>query len=67
MNKGKPIWESKTIWANVVGLAAMAAPYIHPAGALLADPAMQTQIVGAVLGLVNIALRFATQEPIKFK
>lgn len=61
----KSIFASKTFWANIIGMAAMAAPYIHPAGAVLASPEVQATLVGAALGVANVVLRVITHEPVK--
>ena len=61
----KYINASKTFWANIIRMAAMAAPYIHPAGAVLASPEVQATLVGAALGVANVVLRVITHEPVK--
>ena len=60
----KSLFKSKTFWTNVVGAAALVAPYLHPAGAVLADPTVQAQLVGAILAISNIGLRLITKEPV---
>ena len=62
---GKSILTSKTFWANIIGIAAIAAPYVSPAGQLLQDPDVQAQLTGAILAIGNIGLRFVTKDPIK--
>lgn len=63
----KSIFASKTFWTNVVGLAAMVAPfvpYVGPYATVLGSPEVQNQIVGAIIAVANIGLRFTTKLPI---
>lgn len=56
-------WASKTIWANVVALAATLAGV---AGLDLGlTPEVQAQIVAGIMTVVNIGLRFVTTEAVK--
>ena len=60
----KPFWSSKTLWVNAVALAAAAL------GAFNIDvltPEVQAQVVGVVMAVVNIALRFVTNSGISVK
>lgn len=60
MNDPKPWWASKTIWTNLVALGAL----IGARYGLEITEAMQAEVVGGVLALVNIALRLVTGSPI---
>ena len=56
-------YASKTVWANVVAFAAsITAAFGLDLGL---NPAVQAQIVGGVMAVVNIILRFMTDSPIK--
>lgn len=58
---GKPWWLSRTLWLNIVGLAATLA-----AGwGFEIDGEAQAQIVAGVLAVGNILLRLMTSEPIR--
>lgn len=61
----KSLFASKTFWANIIGFAALAAPYVHPAGAVLASPEAQATLVGAAWGVSNIVIRVITHEPVR--
>lgn len=57
MAKGKPFWWSKTFWANILAIGSM----------ILADKfgiTITPEQATALLGLINIALRLITKEPI---
>ena len=60
----KSLIASKTFWTNIVGLVALAAPVVFPPAAILAEPVVQAQLVGAVLAGANIVLRVVTRSPI---
>ena len=53
-------WASKTIWANL--LAVIAA--IGTAFGLNLDAGIQAEVVTVIMGVVNIALRFVTRQPV---
>lgn len=58
----KPFYASKTMWANVVAVvAAIASAMGFDLGL---DPETQVTIVLAVMGVVNIVLRFMTGKAI---
>lgn len=59
----KTIWTSRTFWANIVALGASFAT------AYGLDIGMEQQgaIVGGVMALVNIALRFDTSKKVTLK
>jgi hypothetical protein len=62
---GKALFKSKTFWANILSLGAMVATASgHPAAAVIADPAMQAQVIGIGTALVNVVLRLVTDAPI---
>jgi len=58
----KPFWQSKTLWANAVGfIAVLTGAFGLDLGL---DPETQITIVGAVMAVINIILRFTTKQPI---
>lgn len=62
METGKPFWASKTLWANVIAFAAVLATTFGVDLGL--DAETQLALVGGVMAVVNIVLRFVTTEPI---
>lgn len=54
---GKKFWQSKTFWTNVLGIGALIA---QSRFGYVISPEVQMEI----LGVVNVALRFATKEEI---
>lgn len=62
---GKPFWQSKTFWFNFVALVAALAATLGLDLGLTAE--VQAQIVAGVMGVVNVALRFMTREPVRMK
>ncbi len=65
----KPITQSKTIIFNVLSLIVVILSMTTPMIAqLVKDPATATNVkdlLGAVIALVNILLRFGTTQPLK--
>lgn len=63
MDNSKPFWASKTIWVNLVAVVAAIS------GAFSLDlgltPEAQASVVGAIMGVVNLVLRFTTKGPVK--
>lgn len=58
----KPFWASKTLWVNAIALvAAVTGAFGIDLGL---DPETQTAIVGALMGVVNIVLRFMTKTAV---
>lgn len=58
----KPFWASKTLWVNALALiAALTGAFGIDLGL---DPETQTAAVAAVMGVVNIVLRFVTKAPV---
>ena len=58
MEETKPFWASKTLWVNVIAIAASVL------GAFKVDfltPEMQLTLIPVVMGVVNIVLRFVTK------
>ena len=55
---------SKTVWVNVLTLAIAVAAAVQGQDWIAANPQV-TAIIGAVVGGLNIALRFLTSKPIK--
>lgn len=55
--KGKKIWKSKTLWANLISIAALV---IQTKTGYVIEPATQAM----ALGLLNGGLRFLTKEAI---
>ena len=62
METGKPFWASKTLWANVLAFAAVLATTFGVDLGL--DEVTQLALVGGIMAVVNIVLRFVTKEPI---
>ena len=58
----KPFYASKTLWANAVMLIATVSTALGIDLGL--DPETQIAVVGAVMAVVNIVLRFVTKSPI---
>ena len=59
----KPFWTSKTLWVNAIALvAAITGAFGMDLGL---DAETQAGIVGAVMSVVNIALRFTTKSAVK--
>jgi len=58
----KPFYASKTLWANAVMLIATVSSAFGIDLGL--DPETQIAVVGAVMAVVNIVLRFVTKSPI---
>lgn len=54
---GKKFWLSKTFWVNVIALLGL---LLQSYTGFVLDPEKQV----ALLGVVNIFLRFTTKEPI---
>ena len=55
----KKLWQSKTVWINAIAIA-----LVMIAGGMLGlDPRLEVSF----LGLVNIGLRFATNQPISLR
>ena len=58
----KPFYASKTLWVNLVAVvAALAGAFGLDLGFEL-DAETQVTIVGAIMGVVNIILRFTTKS-----
>lgn len=61
--ESKPFWASKTLWVNFVAvIAAITGAFGID---LDLDPETQASIVGGVMGIVNIVLRFVTKSGVK--
>lgn len=58
----KSIFASKTFWANIVALVATVSTAFGLDLGL--DPESQVAIVGTVMSVVNIVLRFITKDPV---
>lgn len=61
---GKPFWASKTLWANAIGLGALAATLF---GFEVLDPEDQTALLTGVMAIVNVILRLRTSKPLRLK
>jgi hypothetical protein len=58
----KPFWASKTLWINLIALvAAISTAFGVDLGL---DPEAQIAIVGTVMSVINIVLRFVTRAPV---
>ena len=55
----KSIWQSKTFWANLVGLLTVLLPVFHLPQVL--DP----EIAASILAVVNLVLRYFTVQPVR--
>ena len=62
MENGKPFWASRTLWINFI--AVVAAGFGAFGIDLGLDPETQIAVVGGLMGIVNIILRFVTRTPI---
>ena len=62
--EGKSIFRSKVFWVNALTLAAGTLGY-WASQDIIQDKETLLGILVAVQGLVNIALRFVTKQPIK--
>ena len=58
----KPFYASKTLWTNIVMLVATVSTAFGLDLGL--NPEAQVAIVGTVMSVVNIILRFVTRAPI---
>ena len=59
----KSWYASKTIWASIVGgVVAVSTAFGVDLGL---DPEAQTAIVGGIIAIVGVVLRFTTSAPIK--
>ena len=62
MEDKKVIWKSKTFWVNVVAVvAALTGTFGIDLGL---DPETQVAVVGTIMGIVNIILRFVTTKSV---
>ena len=62
MDENKPVWASKTLWANgVAGLSMLAAA----GGVSIMDPTEQNQLIAGIMVILNIILRFVTKSGVK--
>lgn len=58
----KPFWTSKTLWVNVIaGAVAVGTAFGLNLGL---DADGQTAIVGGIMAVVNVILRFMTKAPV---
>ncbi|GEM_PF-2743959 len=62
MRQGKPFWKSKTIWVNALTLLLSILTAL--AGSDFVDPKVVAIITGILIPIVNILLRFVTNQPI---
>ncbi len=60
--KAKPFYASKTLWVNLVAVAAALTGAFGIDLGL--DPETQVTVVAAIMGVVNIILRFTTKSAI---
>ena len=61
--ESKPFWASKTLWANLIAFGAVLGTTFGVNLGL--DAEAQLALVGGVMAVVNIALRFMTTQPIE--
>ena len=57
----KPFYASKTLWTNIVMLVATVSTAFGLDLGL--DPETQVAIIGTVMSVINIVLRFVTRAP----
>lgn len=60
--ENKPFWASKTLWANAIAVVAAVTGGMSMDLGL--DPETQVAMVGAIMGVVNILLRFVTKSAV---
>ena len=58
----KPVWASKTLWVNLIALAAAVSTAFGVDLGL--NPETQVVVVGTVMSVVNIILRLVTKAPV---
>lgn len=58
----KPFWASKTLWVNLIALAAAISTAFGVDLGL--NPETQVAVVGTVMSVVNIILRLVTKTPV---
>jgi hypothetical protein len=58
MQEFKPFWASKTLWVNAIALIASVGGTMVPGFDI--DPEAQVAIVGGLMAIINIFLRFKT-------
>jgi hypothetical protein len=63
---GKPILQSKTFWANAITAIAGVVAALSGSDLIQANP-QWAAIAATVMGVVNIALRFVTNQPVTVK
>lgn len=65
MSEAKPIWASRTFWANLVGGAAMMLSALGlDIEALNLGPGQQEALIGGILVVTNVILRTMTERPV---
>ena len=64
----KSILTSKTVWANIFGIAATVATATGhlPVAAVLSDPQTQSTVLAVGGCVVNLVLRLVTKQPVAF-
>ncbi len=62
MEDTKPFWASKTIWVNLIMVVATVSTAFGMDFGL--DAETQVAMVGAVMGVVNLILRFMTKTAV---
>lgn len=63
--KAKPFWASRTLWVNLLALAAALAGIFEIDVGL--TPAMQTAMVTSIMAIVNMILRAVTKSAVTVK
>jgi len=59
MQEAKPIWQSKTLWANVIAIGAL---LLQTYTGFVIDPEKQV----GLLGMINVVLRLITKKPVNW-
>ena len=63
METTKPFWTSKTLWVNLIAFGAVLSTTFGLDLGL--DGETQLALVGGIMAVVNMALRFVTTQPIE--
>ena len=63
MGKGKAVWQSRTIWVNGLTLLAGVLSLLSGSHLVATNPALVSAFVTGA-AVVNVALRFVTDQPI---
>lgn len=65
--ESKPIWESKTFWANVIAFSVAALGVVLDMSDALALPDKWEVYLTLAVALMNVGLRFITSQPVSLR